>query len=151
MKNELITLQKIDGIYDIQPPLSPPLSGLEIFLLSLLFIIFISAGISLLWKTFFSDKGKARRNINKLHESYLQKVISTHDAAYQLCSILQKGLNLNYIGKNNQLPEKLLPRKKEWIVFTEDLSSLRYKNNTHEQTDINNIFISSLYWLKLWP
>ena len=56
MKQESITLQKIDGIYDIQALVEPALSLLETTLLSLLLISLIGLILSLTWKTLYSKK-----------------------------------------------------------------------------------------------
>lgn len=151
MDNEHITLKIIDGIYDIQSPVSPALSSLEIILSLLLFILFISVVTFYVWKMFFSSKGLAKRKIEKLHINYLKNEIKSHDAIFELCSILRQGLKLHYLGKNTHLPAKLHANKQKWADFTKNITTLRYKNNKNYQSDINTLFEDCLFWLKLWP
>ena len=151
MNDEIITLKMIDGIYDIQPPVRPTLSGFETTLLMLVFIIFISLIIYFIWKTFYSSRKRAQRKIKKLHVQYLKNTITSHDVIYRLCFILQQGLKLHYLGQNTLLPEKLIAKKEDWTAFTKNISTLRYKNKGKSQQDINTLFENSLFWLKVWP
>lgn len=151
MNNETITLKMIDGIYDIQPPIHPALSGFETTLLILVFMIFISLVIYFIWKILFSAKGRAKRKIKKLHLKYSESKINSHDVIYQLCFILRQGLKLNYLGQNTFLPEQLTEKKEDWANFTKNISTLRYKNKGKSQEDINTLFENSLFWLKVWP
>ena len=150
MKNELTPLI-IDGIYDIQPPISPALSGLEITLITLIFILILSALFYAVWNHYYSTKGRAKRNIKKLNEKYLTNKIDAHDAVYQLSFFLRQGLKLNHIGKNTRLPKKMSASKSEWNTFKNNISNLRYKKNIKSHSDINRLFDNSLFWLKLWP
>lgn len=151
MSDEIITLKMIDGIYDIQPPVRPALSGFETTLLLLVFIIFISLIIYFIWKTFYSPKKRAQRKIKNLHVKYSENQITSHDVIYRLCFILRQGLKLNYLGQNTLLPEKLIAKKEDWTAFTKNISTLRYKNKDKSQQDIDTLFKNSLFWLKIWP
>jgi hypothetical protein len=104
-----------------------------------------------IWKLFYSSKAKAKRKINKLHIEYSEKNINAHDTIYQLCFILSKGLKLYHLREDTCLPIKSAENKKEWASFTKRISILRYKNNTTSPSDINKLFIESLYWLRSWP
>jgi len=151
MSDETITLKMIDGIYDIQPPVRPALSGFETTLLLLAFIILISLIIYFIWKTFYSPNKRAQRKIKSLNIKYLENKMTSHDVIYRLCFILQQGLKLNYLGQNTLLPEKLIAKKEDWTVFTTNISTLRYKNKDKSQQDIDTLFKNSLFWLKIWP
>lgn len=151
MSQETITLQKIDGIYDIQPPIEPALSLLETSLLSLLLITFVSLILYLTWKVLYSKKSVAKREINNLRNKYSEKKINNHDAIYQLCLITKQGLTLTNLNKDSLLPNELTSKKQEWQEFIKDISILRYKNNAASYVDINKIFSDSLFWLKIWP
>ena len=151
IKNEITPLNIIDGIYDIQPPISPAMNSLEITLITLTFIIILSMLLYAVWNYYYSTKGRAKRNIKKLHSKYTKKLITPHDAVYQLSYFLKQGLKLNHIGKNTPLPKKLVTRKYEWIKFINNISNLRYKKNINSESEISTLFTNSLIWLKLWP
>lgn len=151
MNREIITLKKIDGIYDIQPPISASMNNLEIFLITLMIILIISALLYAIWNHYYSTKGQAKRNIKKLRIKFISNKIDPHDAAYQLSFYLRKGLKLNHIGTNTHLPEKLSTNECEWKAFNTNISDLRYSKNIQTRADINTLFENSLLWLKLWP
>jgi len=151
MSGEINILKIVEGIYDIQPPVHPALSGLETTLLATLYITLISLTVYLIWKIFYSIKKRAQRKIEKLHVKYSESVLTDHDVIYQLCFILQRGLKLNCLGQNTPLPEKLVAKKEDWTIFTENISVLRYKNKDKSEQDINALFKNSLFWLKIWP
>jgi hypothetical protein len=141
----------IDGIYDIQPPVRPALSGFETTLLLLVFIILISLIIYFIWKTFYSPQKRAQRKIKKLRAQYSENKITSHDVVYRLCFILRQGLKLSYLGQKTLLPENLIAKKEDWTAFTKNISTLRYKNKDKSQQDIDTLFKNSLFWLKIWP
>jgi len=151
MKQEPITLQIIDGIYDIQPPIEPALSLLETALLSLLLISLVSLILYFTWKALYSKKSIAKRKIINLRNKYSENKINNHDAIYQLCLITKQGLTLKKLNKDTLLPYELTSKKQEWQKFIKDISILRYKNNTASNIDINKIISDSLFWLKVWP
>lgn len=151
MKNEYITLLKVDGIYDIQPPVTPPLGSLETFIILLLVLLLVSTVGYLIWKLLYSAKATARNQIKKLRKDFVQNNVNTHDTIYRLCSILRQGLNVKNIDKNTPLPKKLYNNINEWSSFTQNLANSRYKNRKQSQPDMDALFIDSLHWLKLWP
>lgn len=151
MNNESVTLNIIDGIYDIQPLANPAISSLELTLIILFSLLAISSLLYYFWLLFYSCKGVAKRKIKKLYSEYLQNKTNEHDTVFQLCSFLRKGLKINTIGKNSYLPARLKSYKSEWEIFTKNLSNLRYANNEISHADINTLFKDSLHWLKLWP
>jgi len=148
MNIENIKLEKIEGIYDIQA-LSPAIfSGVEVLLGTILIISLISY---LLWRTYYSRKGLAKRQIRKLRKSYYKNEISEHDAIYQLCSHLQHGLKLKQLKTDTALPEKLTTYSKKWLEFKRNTSTLRYKTSSEHELKLDTIFTDSLFWLKVWP
>ncbi len=151
MKPETITLQKIDGIYDIQPLIAPALSLLETALLSLLLTFLISLILYFTWIALYSKKSIAKNKIKKLRHKHSENKINTHDAIYQLCLITKQGLKLKKLNKDTLLPNKLTSKEQQWQSFIKDISILRYKNNTDSHIDINKLFSDSLFWLKVWP
>ena len=151
MNQKTITLQKIDGIYDIQPLIEPALSVLETTLLSILLAALIILTFYLTWKVLYSKKSIAKSKINKLRNRHAENKINTHDAVYQLCHITKQGLKLKKLNKDTLLPDKLTSRKQQWQSFIKDISILRYKNNSESHIDINKLFSDSLFWLKVWP
>ena len=151
MNQENITLDKIEGIYDIKPPLTPELSGLENLLLLAGFIVILIPLVYFLWHLLFSNKSKIKRQIKQLSETYSKNGINTHNAVYQLCDLLRKGLKVNHISAEIVLPEKLKPYKQEWHCFADKLSLLRYTDNDAHVQDIDTLFKKSLFWLRIWP
>lgn len=151
MKQETITLQKIDGIYDIQPLVEPALSLLETVLLSLLLMSLISLILYFTLKALCSKKSIAKRKIKELRNKHAENKINNHDAIYQLCLITKQGLKLKKLNQDTLLPNKLISKKQQWQDFIKDTSILRYKNNTESHVDINKLFSDSLFWLKVWP
>lgn len=151
MKQETITLQKIDGIYDIQPLIAPALSLLETVLLSLLLISLVNLILYFTWKALYSKNSIAKRKIKKLRDKHSDNKINTHDAIYQLCLITKQGLKLKKLNSDTLLPDKLSSKKQLWQSFIKDISILRYKNNSESHVDINKLFSDSLFWLKVWP
>lgn len=151
MNNDTTTLQKIDGIYDIQPLIEPAYSSLEITVLSILILLFTITSLYIALKYFFSKKAISKRRIIKLQKQYLKNAISIHDAVYALCHHLNAGLNVKHIDTNTSLPNKISIHYKEWQLFTRKISDLRYKNINSSSIDINELFKESFMWLKKWP
>jgi hypothetical protein len=155
MKTTDITPEKIEGIYDIFSLTPPPFSTIEIFLMLLAAILFLSLVSVFFWNLFYSRKGVALREVKKLHILYTAKKINAHDAVYQLCFLLQQGLNLKQIHSNTPIPEKIEPKKASWDKFTQHLAALRYNRksaaDTESEAAVETVFKDSLVWLRLWP
>ena len=146
--SKLITLQKMDGIYDIQPVITPALSSFEFTVLFILIISFISANIYVVWLFVFSRKAKSRREIVKLQKKYTHNSISPHDTIYELCQILRKGLEQNQLDKNTPPPRNIKGNMQRWDNFINELSDLRYDNIIDTSIDITHLFKESLFWLQ---
>lgn len=142
------TLKVIDGIYGISPITKPPLSFIESSLLSSLVILLICIATYLIWKLVFSTKAISKRKILSLQSKYNNNKINTHDTIYLLCFILRNGLEIKKISKHTELPKKASLHKKKWDVFSEEMSTLRYKNDT--ELDIAHVFEESIFWLRNW-
>lgn len=142
-----ITLQKIDGIYDIEPIVTPALSTLEVIVLSTFIIVLTIIIFYYIWVSLFSRKAISIRKIEKLQIKHSNNEISTHDTAYQLCSILSYGLNLSFLNAISRHPKENTLNKERWDSFLKKLSELRYKNNK-DQNDITRLFKESIFWLK---
>ena len=151
MNNESISLNIIDGIYDIQPLATPAFSPLELTLLSLFSLLVISILLYTIWRLFYSVKGIAKRKLKKTHADFLHKKLDEHDTVYQLCSVLRQGLKLNQINTDTNLPVRLNAYKQKWKLFTKTISDLRYSENKKSPAELNALFDDTLYWLKLWP
>lgn len=151
MNNKSISLSIIDGIYDIQPLATPAISPLEFTLLSLLSLLVISVLLYIIWLSFYSTKGIAKRKLKKIYANFLRKKLDEHDTAYQLCSILRQGLKLHKINTDTNLPVSLNVYRQDWELFTKTISDLRYSKNKKSPAELNALFNDTLYWLKLWP
>ena len=148
MDSKLITLQKIDGIYDIQPLITPALSTFEFTVLLILLISFVVANIYLVWMFIFSSQAKSRREILNLQKRYTHNTISPHDAIYDLCQILRKGLDKKQLNTKNPPPRIIKGNKQRWEKFINKLSDFRYKNSIDTSVDISPLFEESLFWFK---
>lgn len=151
MDDNRVALMKIDGIYDIQPPLSAAFSPLETSLVIIAGTLTFCVALYALWNNYFSTKAQAKHNIKKLHIDFLKNKINSHDAAYQLIFFLQQGIQVNHIGNSTPFPKTLYAKKAEWNVFINDISTLRYKKTINPGPDINTLITNSLQWIKLWP
>lgn len=145
-----VTLQKIDGIYDIQPLFRPAYSTLETIVLVLLLTSAVIVSAYYIWKFLFSRKAITKRKILALQLKYSKNSIDAHDCIYQLCYLIQHGLKLKQLGIKTPLPEKLASKKDEWNSFISTLSNLRYAKNNNTKK-LNALFGDSLYWLKTLP
>lgn len=160
MKSENITLEKIEGIYDIYSLTPPPLSAAEQFLILVAFTASIILLAYYFWKQVYSRKGIAQRNIKKLLKLYQTKNITPHDTVYQLCSHLKHGLNIKQISIENTLTTNLQCHldkyhldqchMDKWHLFIEKLNTLRYNKINNTKQEIESAFNESLFWLKLW-
>ena len=146
--SKLITLQKIDGIYDIQPVITPALSGFEFTILFILLITFMAANIYLVWMFFFSRKAKSRQKIVKLQKKYTHNSISPHDAIYELCQIIRNGLKQKQLDTKTPPPKNIKGNMQRWDNFINELSNLRYGNSIDTSIDISPLFKESLFWFK---
>ena len=151
MNSYNITIPKIDGIYDIQPPVEPALNLIEISLLSLLLVLLIIFSLYLTWKLFFSKKAIAKRKLKKLYIHYNTNNITQHDVIYQLCHITKQGLGLNKLNQDITPPIKISYKNQEWQTFIKEVSILRYSKYTPSKADINKLYLDCLFWLKAWP
>lgn len=151
MDKKNIILQKIDGIYDIYPPVEPALNLLEKSLIGLSLILLIGFSLYFFWKFFYSNKAIAKRKVKELYNTHTTNNISHHDAIYQLCHITKQGLELNKLNQNTLLPNKLHSKNEQWQIFIDDINCLRYKKNKLSDTDVNKLFLDCLFWLKVWP
>jgi hypothetical protein len=150
MNIKSIHLEKVDGIFDIQPPAIPELNNLEIGLISIAIIIATSIILYLFWQLFYSNKGQNKRKIIKLEKKFQNNTISKDKTVYQLCAYLKKGMEINHIGQQTKLPYNQKLNNKQWEIFTNTLSELRYNKNKKSNADLNQLFKESLYWLKVW-
>lgn len=151
MSIESVTLQKIEGIYDIQPILKPEHSSLETTLLFFIIIMLMIFFLYIPWTLFFSKKAIAKRKIQALKIQHQNKKITTHDTVYELCLVLRNGLNLKNINTKTTLPPQLASNKAQWNNFIEKTDLLRYKKESDSKYNIDSLFDESLFWLKTWP
>ena len=148
MDSKIITLQKIDGIYDIQPIITPSLSAFELSILSVLFISFITVSIYLVWIFFYSKKAKSRREIIKLQKKLKRNIISTNDAIYELCLIFRKGIDQKQLDIKTPLPKHSRGSEQRWEKFINSLSDFRYRKSSAASIDISQLFDETLFWLQ---
>ena len=150
MNKDATNIQIIDGIYDIQPLPIPPLSLLEITIATILVISVLSTIAFFFWRILYSKKAIARRKIKQLHKDYVTGNINSHNAIYQLCFITKQALGLKNLSKNAPLPKELNSNVTQWVIFLDNLSTLRYKKSSDQRLDLEHVFSDSLFWIKHW-
>ena len=148
MKN---ALPKIEGIYDIQPPLPASLNNIELFI-----IIFVASVLTVLLfyisrKIFNSKRNRLKRKIRQLQISYSEKSIDAHDTVYLLSDFLRQGIGISHLSSQVVLPGKIRKYQARWTKFNNNLSLLRYQKNDTTNPELNTIFMESLFWLRIWP
>lgn len=148
MDSKIITLPKIDGIYDIQPIIEPALSAFELTVLFIFLLSFVAVNTYLVWMLVFSRKAKSRREIAKLQKRYTDNTISPHDAIYELCRILRKGLKQKQLYTKTPPPKNIKGNEQRWNKFIDELSGFRYQNSINTSIDISPLFKESLFWFK---
>ena len=148
MASKITTLQLIEGIYDIQPIIEPALSSFELAMLFIIFISFVAVNIYLVWMIIFSKRARSRREIVKLQKRYTHNIISPHDAIYELCRILRKGLEQKRLYTKTPPPKNIKGNKQRWDKFINELSDFRYDDSIDTSIDISPLFKESLFWFK---
>lgn len=151
MDNEIKTLQIVDGIYDIQPLPIPAASLLEIALSTILFITVCSVVFYFIWKLLFSRKAIAKRKIHQLNKNHLTNNINSHEAVFRLCHITKEALRLKNLNKNTPLPKTIEPHINRWEEFLDNVSVLRYEKSSNKTINLDQLFIETLFWIKIWP
>ena len=150
----------LEGILDIEPPAMPLLyilesNALDILLISLILISLLLAATLLLWRRYFSVKGKALRRFEELqkhfNERLNEKQLDSHHVAFQLSSILRDGLNLKQLSNLTPLPDKLSSHKDNWVTFIEHMSAARYSPSGYTPEQVAMLFKDAEAWLKCWP
>ena len=146
----------LQGIIDITPPSAPwqyilEANAFSIAIAGLLTISILTLTLFILWRHFFSSKGKARQKIGKLKKHYRLRHISGKHVAFQLAQILRDALKLNQLSPRTALPSPLRHKAKRWLEFNEALSQMRYANQAETQPTITFLIDEAYFWLRHWP
>lgn len=146
----------LEGILDIEPPDMPLLyifeqNALSIILISFIVVSLLLATGYLLWRQYFSVKGKALRRLDLLQKNFKNQQLDSHHTAFQLSNILRDGLNLKQISNHTPFPEKLSSHKKHWTIFIGHLSTARYSPSGYTPEPMTKLFEDAGFWLKYWP
>ena len=134
-------------------------SALNITFVALLIIGLFLTGTFVLWKFYFSRRGKARRKVANLQKKFLAQKINNHDVACQLSKVLRDHLGLSPIVSRTHFPEALKAHINRWENFTEQLTISCYSSfartrqqGLEQQTEtISVLFNDAYFWLKAWP
>lgn len=143
--------EKVDGIYDIQPPPMTGLSGIELSLIMVGVVVFTATSAYFYWKHYYSIKNSNTRKIKRLLKSHEYRHQDSRQITYQLCHYLKNGLNIKKLNSNTPLPADIASidnNKKRWRNFARQLSEARYKEKS--DYELSEIVSESLYWLKNW-
>ena len=114
MDNTEITLEIIDGIYDIQPLTAPALSNIELLIFAILIVSFFILTSYFIWHRIYSKKAVSKRNITRLQKRYVAKEINSHDTIFQISLIIKNRLNIHTINEFTGLPVKLSSYIIDW-------------------------------------
>ena len=153
MKNDLDTLE---GIVDIEPPAIPILYDLEMSAINISVVGLIIIGASLIisviiWRRYFSTKGKSRYQLMRLQKNISVKNINSQSAACEISRILRRNLGLSHILKSENLPEELAAHQSRWDIFTERLSFSCFSSYEIEPEIITSLFEDAHFWINSWP
>lgn len=150
----------LGGIVDIEPPVAPMLYVLESATTDIAFYVLLITGLLLtiafiVWKHYFSVKGKVRRELIKLQKKFSAQKINHHDVACRLSRILREHLGLGQVLRRADFPDELAAHKERWETFVEQLSIACYSSSAQdkEQEPHNTslLFDDAYFWLKAWP
>ena len=155
------SIQSVQNLLDIEPPLPPgdsslltALSLLAIIAAGLLVIIFIGRTI----RHYLSYRAQARRRIRHLRNSLPGKTssaaIDRHEAssiAYQLARALAIGLGVNSISSSTTLPAELSGYTQRWQDFSQQLDKLRYAKPNNDASVLHGLCCEADFWLQKWP
>lgn len=146
----------LQGILDITPPSTPwqytwESNALSILLGSLLVITLLSIILHIIWRRYFSPRGKAQHKIKLLKKQHRTQNINNRHAAFQLSRILRDALNVTQLSSRTALPEKLQQHKNRWQAFIESLSVVRYSDTDNSQQEIIKLIDDANFWLNSWP
>jgi len=146
----------LQGILDIESPAIPVQLVFEQHALEIVFVVFLILGALLgtsylMWRHYFSIRGKAKRRLARLKKNVTLRQINNHEAVFQLSSILRSGLCLQQISKNSPLPNKVLPQHIRWARFLDELSIARYSVSQNKTSQVQLLLGEANYWLRLWP
>jgi len=146
----------LQGIFEIESPAIPQQFVYEQHALDIIFVAFLILSALLgstyyLWRHYFSIRGKAKRRLVCLKKNFMLRQINSHEAVFQLSSILRSGLCLQQISKKSPIPNTVLPQHDRWARFIEQLSIARYSANENKSGQIKQLLDDAHYWLSLWP
>mgnify|MGYP001828870254 FL=1 len=155
------SIQSVQGLLDIEPPLPPgdsslltALSLLAVIVAGLLAIIFLVRVI----RQYLSYRAQARRRIRHLRSSLPGQIdsaaIDSDEAssiAYQLARALAVGLGVNSISSSTTLPAELSAYAQRWQDFSRQLDMLRYAKPNNDTSALHGLCCEADFWLQKWP
>jgi hypothetical protein len=157
MKADGNTLQ---GILDITPPAMPwqyawestwENHALSIIFASLLAITLLAVILHLIWRRYFSPRGKAQHQLRILSKQYCTHSISNKHAAFRLSQILRDTFNLTQLSTRTPLPNALETYQAQWQAFVDALSITRYSAKDDSQNQVGQLLTDAHFWLRHWP
>ncbi len=149
------SLQTIHGLLDIVPPVAPPQSNIAVFISSLIVVILLISISVYAVRYFRSNRSRAKRRLRKL-KSNIEKQDTEReglqrDSAFQLATILARGLGINSIISSTPLPADIQQYRERWQTFSNRLSLSRYSHQSGTAADVKDMFDDAFFWLKTWP
>ena len=150
------TQTSLQGIFDIESPAMPFWLALQQEMANILFFgLIVASAIVLitffLWHRYFSRKGKARRQLNRLQRRLDGQLLDAHQAAFELSDILRNALNLRQLSGRTTLPEAIDSQQENWSAFIERLATARYSASGYEKEQLLPLFKAAEHWLNHWP
>ena len=153
-------MQTAQGLLDIEPPLVPAGTGLNTVLIAMALILLLMILATLAFRHFSSFRSQARRRLRHLQRSVAKQLLRndskgnetvTRVAAYQLARHLADGVGINGITSSTALPAELSHQQDRWQSFTRELSAVRFDRQYSQQSNLDELFSETFFWLKNWP
>lgn len=146
----------LQGIFGIEPLVSPLLVTVEANIINILVGIVIMAivfGALLIFVRYryFSVRGRASRELAALQTEFERHYSDEHKTVFLLADILRRGLQLQKISIETLLPEKCDSQNSRWSIFVKTLYAARYSVQVADPSQINRLFAETQYWLRHWP
>ncbi len=142
---------KLDGIFDVLPPVMPVQTDFEnLLILSIAGLLILIITAILIWR-YTSCRSKAARELRSLARQLQQQNPDHRQTAYTLAVILRNGLKLNRLSHDTCLPPAMSSDQSRWQHYIERMASARYSRNGSDPDALRQLVLETRYWLRHWP
>ena len=98
-----------------------------------------------------SKRFQAVRALRRLARALQAQSINNQSCAYEVASLMQRGLNLSRIAESTFFPPSLSEHRNRWQSFVTSLDQARYAAKPFPISSLNQLLFEAEYWLKRWP